>query len=336
MWLHVPGMVSAPAPAGEDWTSLLNSSSANDIALYVTSSERATPRPLSWRGWQRRPWMKLLCGTVLKPLEARRGVELWISSLAASRAHPSVSPAEAVATKTSAGFGRTSLESFAIYDPNLSGWKMSQASLLQMMDESAGKYSQAWPVSGISSHGMCFQLKPWVPPTLDVESLSSADWSTPKAVTGGANSQRLERNAGGPDLRLSLTGEAKDWTTPKARDWRDGRKNTVLTHSPDLNIEVEQYRSSRPVQDWLTLALSLQFANFNSQTLNALSDSIKQNSQTPLDGPASSRNRPRLNRLFVEWLMNWPLGWTSFDFAATEYTRWLQQSRSMFLVLVSE
>ena len=41
----------------------------------------------------------------------------------------------------------------------------------------------------------------------------------PKTVTGGANSQRAERGAGGPDLQE--VAQLAGWTTASARDWKD-------------------------------------------------------------------------------------------------------------------
>ena len=43
-------------------------------------------------------------------------------------------------------------------------------------------------------------------------------WTTPKALTGGANSKREERGAGGPDLQE----QTMTWASPMARDWRGG------------------------------------------------------------------------------------------------------------------
>jgi hypothetical protein len=41
-------------------------------------------------------------------------------------------------------------------------------------------------------------------------------WATPKAITGGANSKRKERNAGGPDLQEQA--RLATWPTPRAED----------------------------------------------------------------------------------------------------------------------
>jgi hypothetical protein len=46
---------------------------------------------------------------------------------------------------------------------------------------------------------------------------AAKQWPTPKALTGGANSQRDSRGAGGADLQ-----EAVNWPTPTSRDYKDG------------------------------------------------------------------------------------------------------------------
>jgi hypothetical protein len=46
-----------------------------------------------------------------------------------------------------------------------------------------------------------------------------ASWATPKALTGGANSKRAERGAGGPDLQEQA--RLASWHTPVVRDHRN-------------------------------------------------------------------------------------------------------------------
>ena len=82
-WLYMPpealrgtetiacsGSRSAPAPAGSTSGSC---SPVPDIALWVTSSGKPSPRPCSWRGWKTRPWIARLSGTTLPPSTAARG-----------------------------------------------------------------------------------------------------------------------------------------------------------------------------------------------------------------------------------------------------------------------
>lgn len=44
----------------------------------------------------------------------------------------------------------------------------------------------------------------------------------------------------------------------------------------------------------------------------------------PMSSAPGQESRPKLNPVFVEWLMGWPLGWTGFEPVATESFRsWL-------------
>ena len=82
-WLYIPpdalpepethacsASPSAPARAGSTSGS---PSPSPDIVLWVTSSGKPSPQPLSWRGWKTRPWIRLLSGTTLEPSTAARG-----------------------------------------------------------------------------------------------------------------------------------------------------------------------------------------------------------------------------------------------------------------------
>lgn len=59
MWLYVPPGSCPSAPASEDLSSASNSPTP-EPELYATSNGKPSPRPVSWRGWKSRPWIKLL------------------------------------------------------------------------------------------------------------------------------------------------------------------------------------------------------------------------------------------------------------------------------------
>lgn len=106
MWIYLPASFlkhnfsteyhSAPAmPAS---TSACTSPN-QPIELWLSSSGKATRRPLSWPGWLTRPWAKLLSGTILDPLTAARGASAFISSLPAIRVSRSATRASGVERK---------------------------------------------------------------------------------------------------------------------------------------------------------------------------------------------------------------------------------------------
>lgn len=100
---------------------------------------------------------------------------------------------------------------------------------------------------------------------------------------------------------LTLTGAARLWPTPKARDWRtaSGREKRV---SPDLNVAVKlfptpkatDYKGSGP-RGSKSAEHDLKKGNLKGAVMYA----------TEKDG--------QLNPEWVEWLMGFPIGWTELN-----------------------
>jgi len=90
MWLHVPKqfMGSASARESEASTSASALPSESDIELPLMLNNALTVRPPSWRGWQTRPWIRLLWPTISQVLTANRGAERFRSSLPDCPANP--------------------------------------------------------------------------------------------------------------------------------------------------------------------------------------------------------------------------------------------------------
>lgn len=248
-WLYVP------VPEG---SSLVSTSPSPDTEVCATSSGKVTPRPLSWRGWKSRPWVRLLSGTTLPPSTAARGVASWISSLRVSRASRSALPGSSAGPTTSDGSGRTSSASFGKFNPDGSFSKTS----LDLFGTDSDPSSVDWPRSGSLVNGICSARQRSARPTSVSGSSFSPNegtaWTTPAAadtgsretkyaqggtpltmqsqgwptpITGGANSKREERGAGGADLQEAARG----WPTPRAED-----------------SESSGARKSRGVEDTLT------------------------------------------------------------------------------------
>lgn len=98
---------------------------------------------------------------------------------------------------------------------------------------------------------------------------SVAAWCTPKALTGGANSKRAERGAGGPDLQeqssqwqtpatdifrsrggdrvdeMGLDQQARFWPSPQSRDHRSGETLQDYGNPRPLNEAVVKWATPR-------------------------------------------------------------------------------------------
>lgn len=128
MWLYMPSAFVPDTPESTLELPLPASSPMSAVELFVTSSGKATPRPLSWPGWKTRTWSRRLSTVTLPPSTADAGADAWISSLRASRASRSVSPVDVLAQRTSDTFGPTCCGSSGSPAPGCSSSKTSQAS----------------------------------------------------------------------------------------------------------------------------------------------------------------------------------------------------------------
>ena len=107
MWLYLPEASTASpcVPAEEASTSESNWQSQ---ALASSVWWRGKPSPLAT--WSKRcakvSWLQRLCGVMPEPSRAEGFADLWMASLAASRASPTAKPDSAAALKTTAISGR--------------------------------------------------------------------------------------------------------------------------------------------------------------------------------------------------------------------------------------
>jgi hypothetical protein len=147
-----------------------------------------------------------------------------ISSAAGSLARTSVTPESGKESAASGpGSGRSSLGSFAYFDPATSSWK----TYLRSLFEGSIKSSVIWPNSGTMRNGTAFPQRPLVPHIVAGECLS---WPTPTVndSRGGRNetSNRKEgsKHHAGETLVDRIT---KMYPTPRA----DGRDNAGGSNS---------------------------------------------------------------------------------------------------------
>ncbi len=151
--------------------------------------------------------------------------DVSISSQADFPASPSASSGYDEEQRTSDGFGPSSCESFAYYDPDSCSWKTCQGSLLPEWE----RFSGGWPRAGMTRNGIAYQRPRSVRPTGETE---SGLWPTPVAQDDGktpeAHLSMKARMPGGPRKTItSLTVMVKAiergmWPTPTAADGMGG------------------------------------------------------------------------------------------------------------------
>jgi len=165
----------------------------------------------------------------------------------------------------------------------------------------------------------------------------SRNWTTPKAKTGGANSKRAERGAGGTDLQE----QSENWLTPhgmygtdhtgktgrggefakQANQWQTPATDSFRSRGGDQKDEMGLDQQARffptPAQrDYRTPNRESYQERSGTKKGEQLQNFVAHSLPDPVipDGRESSPVDPtlrrRLNPRFVEWLMGFPIGWT--------------------------
>lgn len=240
-----------------------------------------TPKPSLWHDKTMAVSRLSRFGMMCKPLTDGHGAALLTLWLEASRARTYPSPEKAQAlTEPSQECGVTWRASLARFDPDMSLWRTAQPSLLEDLGES----SVTWPRSGMTSGGQCWEL-----PMLGrrIKGTDSGWWPTPCATD---NSNRMPSD----NIHISASGLPKHIA---------------------LNGEKSQMRLSQAVQMWPTPIRR------DSRTVRGgarMKNSIGSEPLITQVAESERRTDGRLNPMWVEWLMGWPLGWTDLKPLATD------------------
>lgn len=218
---------------------------------------------------------------------------------------------------TQDGFGPSSTESFAEYDPDTSSWKTSQGSLLPEWET----YSETWPRSGMTRNGKAYRLARLVPPISGGE---SSLLPTPQAQEPNVTTDRLVDRDGNPPTRLnqrvydretgrlaqtSLTQWVQLYPTPTVNDSRGGRNRTSGRSNPNSKhhdgVTLTDY-----VRMWPTPKSSPSGPGYARTNRPESGDDL---------ATSVARDTPgQLNPTWVEWLMGFPEGWTDLEDSATQ------------------
>lgn len=208
-WLYIPNRPKSHcSPELPALPSVCRSLSL-DYEPCVTLNGKPERRPLSWREWKNRPWIRRLSGMTLPPSTADRLAAEWISSLPVSPVSRGATPGSAKGSTTTDGCGNTLRGWFAKWDPESCSWRTSQVSLLE---EALIPFSDRWPRSGSMRSGMCFQPEKSGRRT---SASGFSSWPTPRACEG-------DKWSAGKQRKDSLTQVSKGWPTPRAIEANGG------------------------------------------------------------------------------------------------------------------
>jgi len=237
-------------------------------------------------------------GTMPLLSTGNRGLDLWMSSLQVSRASHSALQGEDLQRTIRATGGRPPSESFAKYDPESHGWKTFQVSLLSLTLE---PFSGSFPKRGIVFDGIAYRLRKLA------RRIYAKDYGllpTPQVSMGG-----YQRSPGSKTKRHSLAGMVRYnlWPTPTAGDGKDrmrSQKSLLAKSGPTL----------------------LEAVMFGTPNTRGIDGSKSQRTRAKKNGTFVTHSGGKLNPVWVEWLMGWPIGWTDLQPLATDkFQQWLEK-----------
>ena len=279
-------------------------------------------------------------GMTFKPLTESRGEELLMLYLAAFHAKTSPRPEKAQdLMESEAECGEKWRGSFVKYDQDSSLWRTHQCSLLGDLDE----FSETWPQWGLMRDGECWEQR-----TLEQTIRGTGFGLSPdgKATFHTPNTTGLD---GGSNSRKALKKRQENWPTPRSCSamaatitpesaWNKKR-------NPNLETIVGQrmfptltaYNSKKALKKKME-KIPTPTARDGSGVRGKAAQERKGNpidtvpiyvqkyptpvawmSKDNVHSPAElNRNTEtlathaggKLNPMWVEWLMGWPLGWT--------------------------
>lgn len=333
MWLFIPLSSARALACSEKEREPDSSYSASNIEPFATwSGKPLLPHNLPAL-WKREPLIRRLSGLTYSPLTAQRGVDAWICSLRDSRARTSASPAKGLVLMESApGSSLKSLTSLTIATRRDSFWRTSAPSLLPpppLWTKPKASSSSArppeswenWPIAGGTRNGSLLPRPTWVPRTgvHDGSALRGVNsWMTPSVSNSQGN--EYTRDGGKPGQeRLTLSGQAQQWPTPRATDGTKGGPNQAGSKG-DLMLPSAAAQWPTPAsRDYRTPNSQESQQSRNHKGGEQLPNFVEHHFSHPvhstLDGrelsPTGRTLRRRLNPAFGCWLMGWPIWWTS-------------------------
>jgi hypothetical protein len=246
-------------------------------------------------------------GMTYKPLTESRGQELLTLYLAGFHAK-TLAPQEKAQELTENGqeCGEKWHASFTKYDPDSSLWKTHQCSLLGDLEP----FLETWPKWGLMRSGECWEQMPLAHPTK--ESAFGFTVPTPVASDGttgsliGKNDSFYETRTGmprkvnqnGKDGSVGLGRLVQMWPTPDANC---GQRGTQPNWTPKRKSgQPAQYTINQAVRDRM-------FPTPTAHNAKECASPSEYNRNTPT---LATHAGGKLNPMWVEWLMGWPLDWT--------------------------
>jgi hypothetical protein len=224
-------------------------------------------------------------GMTYKPLTETRGEELLMLYLAGFHAKTLAQQEKAQELmENEAGCGEKWRGSFVKYDPDSSLWRTHQCSLLGDLDE----FLETWPQWGLMRDGECWEQQMLAQTIRGTESGLSEKLPTPTASDYKSQpTSKSWKAKGAINYKLSNPEIQAMWPTPTSHMAKE--TNAPSEHKRNTPTLTAQVNWPTPVAD----------------------DTSHRKNKYAQGGTAlSTKAGGKLNPMWVEWLMGWPLGWT--------------------------
>jgi len=295
-------------------------------------------------------------GMMFKPLTEDRGEELLMSYLADFHAKTSPQPEkEPGLTESGQGCGEKWHGSFTKYDPDSSLWRTHQCSLLGDLEP----YSETWPRWGLMRDGECWEQQMLA---LRISETESGFVPNGETFFHTPNCTGLD---GGSNSRRALKARQQNWPTPNARDWKDSPNQNLYRPIGQISTAVAVYRKEQAnwptptASQGRSQGMILQMRKLVDQGELSIEEAeqmiggsltpprlqpwptprtkgmcggsgswelLKKNTTIEEARQMGAGNGGKLNPMWVEWLMGWPLGWTDLKRLETDkFQRWLDE-----------
>jgi DNA (cytosine-5)-methyltransferase 1 len=281
-------------------------------------------------------------GMTFKPLTDIPGEELSMSSVVVFHVRTLVQQEKAQELmEKEAECGEKWQGSFVKYDPDSSLWRTHQCSLLGGLDE----FLETWPQWGLMRNGECWEQRTLEQTIRGTESGLSPNgidkFHTPctTGLDGGSNSRKALKKKLLPTPDASQRGPTKDYD-PKAKSQLGRTLQSFAAKFP--TPQASDYITKKTSASWkakggVNFSLSNpeiqakwptpRAADFKGATsAEAMSKAAARGFSPNLpEATAASVGGGKLNPMWVEWLMGWPLGWTDLKPLEMDKSHFVQQ-----------
>jgi hypothetical protein len=245
-------------------------------------------------------------GMTFKPLTESLGEELLTLYQAGFHAKTLAQPEkEQELTENDQECGGRWQGLLARYDPSTHLLRTAQCSLLEDLNESL----QTWPKWGSMRNGECFQQ-----PMLE-QTISENEFGSLEKVPNNLDFFHTPNTTGldgGSNSRKALKRRMEQWPTPDANC---GQRGTQPNWTPKRKSgHSAQYTINQAVRD-----------KFPTPTAHNSKEGAYPAEFTRKTPTLATHAGGKLNPMWVEWLMGWPLGWTDLKQLETDKYLYVQQ-----------